>query len=418
MATSRTNRVEVEITASDEATPTIERLERKIDGLEADEARITVSANTERLTAQLDAARQKLDGLEGDEATVQARLVGNLETSLEQADALLRELDGKTGTVRINAVDKASKDLDQVNAKMRQLDGETAKVRTTATGIAGGVAGGIGLAALPATIFAAAQEASQLAIEVDTLAGLTGATVEDASRLAGVFAAANVESSDLADIMLNVNSVLRENPDLAKELGVDIENNTSLIKTFVEAVDGVSAAYDNAGDRAVAASTLFGEEGVRQVGAVTRALETDLGTALEEFEGPIVTEESVENARKVNAELLETKQHIQEISLALLPIINGLLGGTVQYFQAVAGAGAAVANAGGATRRFVEGALDPFTGGPSGGLTEKGVIARNTLPYLGGYMGGQNVTIVNPPGTPPATVDLSRLYDERNGSRS
>ena len=43
---------EVAITATDDASATLQRLENRIDGLEADEARITVSANVDKLEGQ------------------------------------------------------------------------------------------------------------------------------------------------------------------------------------------------------------------------------------------------------------------------------------------------------------------------------------------------------------------------------
>lgn len=426
---AKTNKIEVEIVATDEATPTINRLEQKIDGLEADEARVTVTANTDRLTKQLDAAKQKLEGLDGDEATVQARLVGNLETQLEQAQSLFRQLDGKTGTVRLTAVDRASGDLDKVQRKLHNLDGEAATVRASMGSIAGGVAGGIGLASLPGIIQDSAQNAINLELEVQQVADLTGSTLDSASRLAGVFRQNGVETSDLLDMILNVNQVLLQQPDLAAKLGVTIGDNTSLIDTFVQAVDGVSTAYDNAGERAVAASTLFGEEGVRQVQAVKTAIDEDLGDAIDEFSGPIVTDESVDNARKLNTELAESKAKIQEISLLLLPAVNEALVGLAAYFQGIAAAGNAVGNAGGAVRRYL-------FGGPGQGdldyARERAVIGRNiganemnnVVPYGTGvqsagvpWYSAARVTIVNPPGTPPATADQLRLYDERNGPR-
>ena len=81
---AKTNKVEVEIVAVDEASPKIEKLEKRIDGLEADEARIIVTADIKKLDKQLSAALAKMKDLEGDELTVQARLVGNLEDDMDR----------------------------------------------------------------------------------------------------------------------------------------------------------------------------------------------------------------------------------------------------------------------------------------------------------------------------------------------
>jgi len=405
---SRTNKVEVEITAKDEATPTIDRLERKIDGLESDEARIIVTAQTDRLEKQLADAKQKLEGLDGDEATVQLRAIGNLEQDLEQAQELFRQLDGKTGTVRLNAVNKASGDIDKVGDELRRLDGKAADVRINASSI-GAIAGGIGVAGLVGTLFNAGREQANLVLQTKALADETGSTLDQASRLVGVFGQSGVEAQDLSDIITNVNQVLRDNPDLAAKLGVQIGKNTSLIDAFIQSVDGIGAAFDNAGDRSVAAAQLFGEEGKRQVQQVVTAIDGDLVPALEQFKGPIITDETVDNAREMNAQIAEAEASWQRIAILLLPAINFALRELAGFFEADAALGKMV---------FEGLGLRPFDAGVTATGSRTGVspeaLARiNASPT--GFSSAANVTIINPPGTPATTVNAARVYDRRNG---
>jgi hypothetical protein len=96
---ARNEKIAIEIGAEDKASPILEKIAKKIDGLEADEARIVLRAESDKLERQLKAARDALDGLDGDEATVQARLAGNLEEALGGVQKAADKLDGSTATV-------------------------------------------------------------------------------------------------------------------------------------------------------------------------------------------------------------------------------------------------------------------------------------------------------------------------------
>ena len=116
--------------------------------MEADEARIIVTADTRKLQDQLDRAKLKLAMLDGDEATVQSRLVGTLEEDLEQAKKLAEQLDGQTATVKIDSVgakqniDDLAKSADSSKSVLANMVGNT----TQDLGALGGVAGTAGVA--------------------------------------------------------------------------------------------------------------------------------------------------------------------------------------------------------------------------------------------------------------------------------
>lgn len=145
---ARNEEIAIKLTADDEASPAIAKLAKKIDGLESDEARIIVTADTKKLEAQLDRARLKLQMLDGDEATVQSRLVGTLEEDLEQAKKLLDQLEGQTATVKIDSqgarqgIDDLGKSADSSKSVMANMIGNT----TQDLGALGGVAGSTGVA--------------------------------------------------------------------------------------------------------------------------------------------------------------------------------------------------------------------------------------------------------------------------------
>ena len=435
MANRDTN-LNINVTATDRATPALERIEKKIDGLESDEARIVVTAETDRLERQLSNAKSKLDGLTGDEATVQARLIGRLEADLEAAQTLFRQLDGKTGTVRLNAVDKASDDIDKVGDKLRQLDGDTATVRVDAGGSGSlGAGAAVGAAGLAAGLGLAAQNAADTAIQVQAIANRTGASLEDVSRLVAVFKDNGVEASDLADILYNVNGVLRDNPELAEQLGVKIDGSTDMVENFLTAVEGLETGFDDVGAAGVAASQLLGEEGVRQVDYVIASV-GDLRTEVENVgSARVYTAEDVEAGRQVNTQLAETKGHIEEIAIALLPIINAGLGGLAEFvtksIEDPFGWGSAVNTA--LLANPITAPTAAFLAASGQDSDVSGVIARNTTGFYGGAYGGVdttdlstaprgrasvggNVTIINSYGSAADTVAATRAYERRNGT--
>lgn len=140
---SRNEQIAIDITAKDNASKVIDKIVKKIDGMEADEARITVTAETAKLEKQLDRARQKLEGLEGDEATVQARLIGTIEEDLEQANKLLEQLDGQTATVKIDSVG-AKQGLDDIGKSANSSKSVLANMVGNATQDLGALAGAAG----------------------------------------------------------------------------------------------------------------------------------------------------------------------------------------------------------------------------------------------------------------------------------
>lgn len=420
-------KLNVEITATDRASGKIDAVADKIETVEGEHT-VVIDADDNATTSLTDVQRI-VDSLQAEQVRIATSATDGASADLDRIESEVRSLDGDTARFTIEARNNASADIDRVESELRALDGETATVKVDANtsslgGLSGSAKGAVAGLGLGAAFVAGAQDASRMVLEVDSLANLTGASLEDASRLAGVFANSNVEAKDLADIMLNVNQVLRDNPDLAAQLGVQIGGDTSLIETFVQTVDSIATAFDEPSARAAEFSRFFGEEGARQVNDVVTAIDTDLATALAQFDGPIITDESVDNARDLNKEVREVKQNLEKISVETLPVINGLLEGIIGYFSAIS-------EAGGDFRRTLLNGPGWFDGpdDPTGDLNA--VIDENTSGFHGGApigpsmstaprggpSGGGNVTIYNPPGTPATTAEAARRYATRNGNR-
>ncbi len=374
--------VDVPLTADDQASDDIDQVDAKAKALDGTTAEVTVAAD--------------------DQAT----------RDLERVESRAIDLDGRKVTVSVNADDNASRVLDRIETQLRELDGRTATARADATGGTGGggISGGqVAAGGIAGALVASVLSADQLAIKTQTVADLTGATLEDASKLVGTWTQAGFEVEDLLDIILNVNQVMRDNPDLAAELGVKIGENTTLIQTFLQAVTGVSTAYDNAGDRAAAASQLFGEEGVRQVGAVQTQV-GDLTKAIEAMPA-LVDPEDVERAREANRNISEAKTNMvqlqQLLANAILPGVNRAFDNPIEALFPLLGIG----------RQLL-----PSGSGPS----EQQVIDRNTAGFFGGApIGGSPLfdqaiagitnIIFEAPGSPTRNVEASRTYYRRNG---
>jgi hypothetical protein len=423
MATNRTNKVEVQITANDEASKTIDRLERKIDGLESDEARIIVKADTERLERQLDNARTKLEGLDGDEASVQARLIGSLEADLEHAQQLYNQLDGKTGTVRLeaNAAD-ALGDIDRVESELRQLDGTSATVRVDSAGGRLGSLGrgaAAGAAGLGAALTAGGVAATEMALSVEQIAAQSGASVETVGRLVSIWQQAGLDVGDLIELLFQVNVALIGTPELATTLGV--RNATDLVDQLLQAIDGLDEIEDPFVRGQTAAQT-FGEAGVVQVGRIDNRV-GDLQTAMDALsETQFVTQDDIDKAKELNDEWVKAKGHWQEIELAILRSFVAITNGVESYFQGVYDAGGEFREwwdtAGpGALWGHLMGGEGPVAPGqmPQAPQAPQSTYAAVGQRGQGAY--AQNVTIVNPPGTPAATANQTVDYQLRNGIR-
>lgn len=313
---ARTSKVEVEIVATDDASPKIDRLETKIDGLESDEARVKISADTTRLEQQLAKAKAKLDTLDGDEATVQARLVGSLEKDLADAKRLFDQLDGKTGTVKFRADTKGAKrDLSELKELAERLPGPLGEAAGLLGG-AGGIAAGGTLVA--GALIAATKSAADYALTAQTIADLAGSSVEDASRWLAITKQVGIEYNDLADIVGQVGQVLIQQPALAKQLGINLQDGRNGLERILQVLDSVNASVDDANQRTFILGQLFGEQGVRQIQKLATAVGGDLQTALDKVSGgQIVSPADVERARQFQALWAELTADVQAVVLAI-----------------------------------------------------------------------------------------------------
>lgn len=241
--------------------------------------------------------------------------------------------------VTTQGADKAASELDKVNRKADELDNKKVGLNL------GDIAGPAGVAGVALALGGVVDHMADAAVQADNLANLTGDSVEQASRLNAVWKQSGADAKDLQDVLLQMNGVLSTNADIAKQLGVNLEDGATIGQRFEQ----VAAALDripDAAHRSQIASQVFGEEGVRQYNALRGSVD-DLSQALEDVpEGSVFTEEDVAHAREMKAELVELKANAQALAntlgKAVIPIVNDVADAIRGWFDAIGDSGAAL----------------------------------------------------------------------------
>lgn len=325
---------EVEITAKDQASDDVAQLDARLDRLTAEERRVVLEARATQLEREVDRALKKLASVkayDGAEVDLIIDAKDKATERLAEVRQRLERIDSTTVTATVDAnTAPAEAKIEGVGDKLRELDGPVGdligKFDIMAGGGKAGMAGGV--AAVAAGLLAAGEYAADLAIEVDNTARLTGGSVEETSKLLGVWREAGFEATDFQDVLLQMNGVLRDNPELAKQLGINLADGKDLGERFLEVVGQLGVKFDDASTRSQAASQLFGEEGVRQVNAVEAAF-GDLATAVEDYNGKVFTPAEISKMREYKAEVGNVRREFQsmtaEVGSQTIPIVSDLL---------------------------------------------------------------------------------------------
>ncbi len=325
---------EVPVTAKDDATKTIVDVEARLDRLTKEDRKVVLEASARQLEREVDRAVRKLAQVatltdQEFELVVQAK--DQASAKLAKVEAQIDELDRKPpAEVEVNANTKGF--LDDIGGLNAQLDGVIGKVADLA-GRGGGAAATGGILAVGAGLLTAVDHASELAIEVDNLRTLTGDTAEEASRLSGVWKQAGFDGKDLQDVVLQMNGVLQTSPELVERLGINLNDGKSIGERFVQVVGLLGSEFQNSAERSQAASQLFGEEGVRQVNAVTNAF-GDLNEAVEDYNGKIWTEEQIDRARAHEARVRSAKAEWEALWLSASDAGFGIIDAGERFFGA------------------------------------------------------------------------------------
>ena len=205
--------------------------------------------------------------------------------------------------------------IDALSEKLGALPGVLGDIGGMLGG-GGAVAGGLGVAAGAANDLA--QGFADAALEARVTADLTGATIEDASRLQAVWKQSGADINDLNDVLLQMNGVLQTAPEKAAQLGINLKDGSDIGSRFVEVIGKIQSSTLGAAEKAQLMAELFGEEGVRQVAKLTASIDGPLSGALEDVsEAQIIDPEEEQRAKDLTAATKELGKAWADLKMTL-----------------------------------------------------------------------------------------------------
>jgi hypothetical protein len=345
----------VELHADDQASDEVDDLTRKLSKLSSADQRIVLQARADqavREISRIERGLRDIDRLDDEEITVRVQARDSAKAALVDVERRLEALDGDTAEVEVDVGG-------DWRSQLSELDGRLGDI----VGMAGKMAGPAGLAAVAGGFLAAADHAADLAIEAGEVARLTGDSVTVAGQLLSVWKGAGFEGKDLQDVILQLNGVLAQTPELAERLGINLNDGKTAGERFVEVARKLETAVSDATERGVLGSQLFGEEGVRQVNAVMLRV-GDLGAAIE-AQPELISEDDVDRAVEYQQRLAEVKTQLgaiaAEVGGGALPVLSGLaavLNGDVFKSEYWNPPSEAVVNFGTSLRNSLQAAID------------------------------------------------------------
>ena len=314
----------IEITAEDKASAEIRTVSERLAGLSDEDKTIVLKAQARDAEKEIDRILRSLarvEQMDDEEVTIRVEALGNARAELDRIQKEAKEVDRLSPEVN---VDVQASGLDDVLGKLDALPGALGEITTAFAG-GGGIAAG---AAAVATAFvAAADSVADAAIEAKTLSSLTGDTVEDASRLQVVWKRTGAEANDLADVILQMNGVLADSPELARQLGINLKDGATGSQRMAEVIEKVRGSMLPVTEQAILLGKVFGEEGVRQVAKLETLVGTDLLRAMRDVaEEQVMSEEDVRAAEQMKASVAEMRAEFDKVAVQLGREIVPLLG--------------------------------------------------------------------------------------------
>lgn len=291
---------EVEVVADTvKAEAAAKQLDKRLEGLTDDQKRVVLELAAKDAQRDLDRINRDLAQAHkfgDDEIALRVSARGDAEAKLQAIRAEARELDSVDPTVDVQV-----KGGDELRKLIDGLDERTGGLGSRLAGLGVGSPAIAGIAALVGGLGLAVDKASELSLEADETANLTGDSVENMSRLLAVMRGSGIEAKDVQDVLLQMAGVLTSNKDLTAQLGINLNDGKTIGERFIQVVDLLARRFDNVGERSVIASQLFGEEGVRQVNAVIARV-GDLQTAIDQVPSGLVFDDAdVKRGRELQA---------------------------------------------------------------------------------------------------------------------
>ena len=324
----------IDLTAEDHASDDVKSLSQLLAGLSDEDKTVVLNAKVSDAERNIDRILRSLrdvDKMDQQEIDVRVEMLGDVRAELDRVQTELRDLDGSTADV---TVDVEARGLDGVMDKLESLPGLAGEVASS-LGPGGAIVGALGAVAGAAA--GVANEFANAATEARTMATLTGATVEDASRLQAVWKTTGADVNDLNDVILQMIGVLQTSPELAEQLGINIEDGATGVERFVQVMEKLRDFTGDASEKAVLLSQLLGEEGARQ-GAKLLTVVDDIAASMDHLsDGQFMTDEEAAKADKLARETAEMSANWDAIKQDLGEIVAGPMADFLEQVTGVLG---------------------------------------------------------------------------------
>jgi hypothetical protein len=297
--------------ATDDASEVVDEVTEKVEDLDEAEASPTLGASNEA-SGEIDAVEEELAGLNTVEASPGITLSGDDASTVTEVTEALETLDTTEASASMNVED--------TNDAGGMLDGIVGNLTTVAAGFLTGLAAG--------NLTSVFDSAADRAIDVQNLATMTGESLANATAFSESMELAEIPIMRAQTMIGKVNDKLIESPELAARLGIEIGNNQSPLDIFVAAVDALNSGQLTANERLQLATELFGTRGAAMVGRID-TLVGDLSDDMENMpEWQAITDQDVEAAQAYK-QAMDFLGDIQgEIAQTLLtkvvPAVQGL----------------------------------------------------------------------------------------------
>jgi hypothetical protein len=247
-------KIDIDITATDKASPVVDKLANKVEGL--DDTEIAIGADTSDAERDVKKLIDRVKSLSKEDAIVTLGIeAGQAQNDLNDLLVDLRAFDGSDAEaqVKIARINETRADLDQLTAEIKQLDGmtATAEVRVDTT--------------------KAVQGVDQLGKSADSsksvMANMVGNTTQDLGELGGVAGSAGVAIGQMGEYMADAAAG-------GDKLGVILRNFSVVAVPILAVTVAVKGFMDHL--KRVAAVKAFKKEEVENYGDALEDADTTL----------------------------------------------------------------------------------------------------------------------------------------------
>ena len=264
--------VEVGVGVEDKTEAGLREIDRRLDGLSAEDKQIVVRAQLRDAQREVDRLARSLkdvDKLDDEEVKIRVEALGNARAELKAIEDQAERLDKEKVDVEVDA------DTTGIRGKFRQLQTDIA-TQTTALGklstigstaLSGLATYGPQAAAVAATAVATAvtkmvTDFQTLALEAGKASDALGMSPEDVSRLMEVTDDLGIAWGTVQTAIGRMNRTAETTPDRLEQIGAAIrrsdEGVLDVTGTFQSVVDALDSIPD-AGQRAAAGQQIFGK---------------------------------------------------------------------------------------------------------------------------------------------------------------